>query len=247
MRVEVYSMKGSSRSPVAPIPHYVDLLPAPASSGASGGSGGDAAKETTTPGTVLYHDKYFNPSIGAGIPNTEFSLVGTQAGAADSIEIRITNLEAQESLTVTLVPQKFGFRVKVADSLMFVKRLGVNSAAKAAGVDAFNFGPSPGVTYGGTYLDRGNGFVRFLQPGIGINVLFTKWSDPAFDVSTGQFAAGTKASDIQTGMGAQFSLFGDVLQFTYGWNLQVEQKRPYFGIGVSFVNISTKIAGLIAK
>ena len=246
LRVEVYSSKGPSRSPIAPIPHYAELLPAPAPVTESGGGGGTA----TTPapvGTIVYHDKYFNPAIGAGIPNTEFNLAGTQAGAADFIEIRVTNLMTQESLTTTLIPQKFGFHVKVTDSLMFVKRLGVNGSTKTTGVEAFNFGPSPGVTYGGTYLARRNGLVRFLQPGIGVNVLFTKWSDPAFDASTGLFVAGTKASDIQAGIGPQVSLFGNVLQFTYGWNLHAEQKRQYFGIGVSFVNMATKLTSLIAK
>lgn len=238
VRVEAYSTKGSSRSPIAPIPHYVDLLPAPQ----------DATTETTTQGTIVYHDKYFNPAIGAiGIPNTEFSLAGTQAGSADSVEIRITNLMTQESLITTLIPQKFGLHMKVTDSLMFIKRLGVNDSARTAGVETFNFGPAPGVTFGGTYWARKNGLVRFLQPGVGVNVLFTKWGDPALDISTGQFVKGTKASDIQTGMGAQFSLFNNVLQFTYGWNLQADQKRSYVGIGVSFVNVATKIGSLITK
>jgi len=247
LRVEVYSSKGPSRSPIAPIPHYADLLPAPAPASSSAGGGAPTTSETTTAGTIVYHDKYFNPAIGAGTPDTEFNLAGTQAGAADFIEIRVTNLMTQESLTTTLIPQRFGFHAKITDSLMFVKRLGVNNTTKTTGVEAFNFGPSPGVTYGGTYLARGNGLVRFLQPGFGVNVLFTKWSDPAFDASTGLFVAGTKASDIQTGIGPQVSLFGNVLQFTYGWNLHAEQKRQYFGIGVSFVNMATKLTSLVAK
>jgi len=153
----------------------------------------------------------------------------------------------QQSLTVTLTPQKFGFRVRVTDSLMFIKRLGVSKADRMAGVEDFNFGPSPGVTYGGTYFARENALLRFLQPGAGINVLFTKWGNPAFDISTGQFVPGTKAGDIQTGLGGQASLFGNIIQFTFGANLQVEQKRRYFGVGVSFVNLTTKVAGLISR
>ena len=246
IRVEAYSTKGSSRTPIAPIPHYVDLNPGAASTTADPAA--PAASETISSGTVVYHDKFFNTAIGAGvIPNTEITLRGSQAEAADSVELRITNLVTQQSLIVTLTPQKFGFRTKVSDSLMFVKRLGISTSDRANGVEDFNFGPSPGVTYGGTYLPRGNNFVRFLQPGLGINVLFTKWGEPAFDISTGQFLAGTQASDIQTGLGGQFSLFGNVLQFTYGANLQVDHKRSYFGIGVSFVNLTSKISGLISK
>jgi hypothetical protein len=237
VRVEVYTQKGSSRSPVAPLPHYVDLVPPPAA-----GSPGDAA------GTVVYHDKYYNPEIGAAIvPSTEFMLRGTQAGSADSIEIRVTNLMTQESVLVILIPRQFGFRVRVSDSLMFVKRLGVGAADRAAGIEPFNFGPSPGVTYGGTYLARKNALARFLQPGVGINLLFTRWGQPSFDLATGKFVNGTNGSNIQVGLGCQWSLFGNVLQFTYGANLHVDQKRQYFGIGVSFVNLSSKIAGLIGK
>ncbi len=241
VRVEVYTSKGTSRSPVAPIPHYVDLLPAPAGSTSAGA-------EATTAGTIVYHDKYCNPSIGATtIPNTEFNLRGTQAGDADFIEIRVTNLMTQESLVTTLIPRKFGFRIKVTDSLMFIKRLGISTADRTAGIAAVNFAPSPGVTYGGTYYPRGNAILRFLQPGVGINVLFTKWGDPAFDVGSGQFVKGTSASDIQFGLGGQCSLFGDVLQFTYGANLNADQKRQYVGIGISFVNLTSKITSLISK
>src|SRR5438128_7728223 len=75
IRVEVYSTKGSSRTPIAPVPHYVDLNPGAASQTA--GTNAPAASETTSSGTVVYHDKFFNPAIGAGvIPNTEIALRG---------------------------------------------------------------------------------------------------------------------------------------------------------------------------
>ena len=77
--------------------------------------------------------------------------------------------------------------------------------------------------------------------------MFTKWDNPSFDVSTGQFIPGTKGSDIQTAMGGQVTLFGNVIQLGYGANLQVDEKRAYFGVGVSFVNLTTKLAGLISK
>jgi hypothetical protein len=130
---------------------------------------------------------------------------------------------------------------------MFIKRLNVSSADRKAGISDFNFGPSPGVTYGGSYFARKNSLLRFLQPGIGINVIFTKWDNPAFDISTGQFVSGTKSSDIQTALGGQLSLFGNVIQVGYGANLNVDQKRSYFGVGVSFVNLTTKVAGLLTK
>ena len=50
---------------------------------------------------------------------------------------------------------------------------------------------------------------------------------------------------MNIGLGVQFSLFNNVLLFSYGANLQAEQNRGYFGIGVSFINLSTRIAQLI--
>src|SRR5439155_22242744 len=111
----------------------------------------------------------------------------------------------QEALKITLIPQSLGFHFKVSDTLMFVKRLGIGSKEQQAGISDFNFGPSPGVAYGGTYFARKNAFLRFLQPGAGISVLFTKWDNPGFDVGTGQFVPGTKSSDIQTAFGGQLT------------------------------------------
>jgi hypothetical protein len=108
---------------------------------------------------------------------------------------------------------------------MFLKRLGVSKTDQANGVEDFNFDPSPGFTYGGTYLSRGNNLARFLRPGIEINVTFTNWKEPSFDLATGQFIKGTSSTSIQTARGIQFSLFNDVLQFTNGANLQVKQDR----------------------
>jgi hypothetical protein len=251
VRVEAYSIKGSSRSPIAPVPHYVELLPSPvpaAASSAAGGGGGTEGNAPAPAGTIVYHDKNFNPDEGAAIiPDTDIRLAGTQAGAADFVEIIVTNIQTQQSLDVLLTPRVFGFHFKVSDTVMFVKRLGIGSQEKAAGISDFNFGPSPGVCYNGTYFARKNALVRFLQPGGGITLLFTNWGNPAFDLTTGQFVAGTKSSDIQTALGGQLTFFGNVVQLGYGANLQVDQKRQYFSVGLSFVNLTTKLSGLIAK
>jgi hypothetical protein len=234
IRLEAYSVRGTSRTPIAPIHPYVDQYIPPKS------DPGDS-------GTIVYHDKDFNPSQFASVPDADITLLGTEAATADSIDLRIININTQEVLHFILIPQSFGFHFKVSDTLMFVKRLGIGTKEKQAGISDFNFGPAPGVAYGGTYFARKNAFMRFLQPGAGINVMFTKWDNPSFDVSTGQFVPGTKGSDIQTAMGGQLTLFGNVIQLGYGANLQVDQKRAYFGVGVSFVNLTTKLAGLISK
>jgi hypothetical protein len=252
VRLEAYAIKGSSRTPIAPIPPYVDSFSPPgqatnAEANAAPDSGNASSSTTQAQGTIVYHDKSFDPDHFAVVPDTNIALPGSAAASADSIELRIVNLRTQESLIIVIIPQTFGFHFKPSDTLMFVKRLGIGSAQQKAGISDFNFGPAPGVAYGGTYLARKNAFLRFTQPGAAISVLFTSWNNPAFDISTGQFVPGTKSGDIQTALGGQLTLFANVIQVGYGANLQVDQKRAYFGVGVSFVNLTTKIAGLISK
>jgi len=247
IRIEAYSIRGTSRTPITPLHPYIDRFSPPDQPAAPTNTSDAGNTPTQGTGTIVYHDKFFDPDRFAIVPDTDLTLLGSEAASADSIELRIVNLRTQEALKIILIPQVFGFHFKVSDTLMFVKRLGIGTKEKQAGISDFNFGPSPGVAYGGTYLARKNAFLRFVQPGAAISVLFTKWDNPAFDVSTGQFVAGTKASDIQTAFGGQFTLFNNVIQIGYGANLQVDQKRAYFGVGVSFVNLTTKLAGLISK
>lgn len=251
LRVEAFAHEGSSMIPIAPIPYYVAETPsAPAGSPAVGGSGSGAhSGQSTSSGSLqyTYYEKYFNPSIHAIPPSTYIELRGSPFAKADYIRIDVVNLETLESLDVTVVPEQFGFRTSTTDTVMFVRRLGITSADLKAGLDQVNFAPTPGVAYGGIYIARGHGLRRLLSPGIGMNVLFLTWSDPAFDLATGQFTSGTKESNIQIGMGIQGSLFSGVLQFTYGWNLNAQEKRAYVGIGISFVNLASKLGDLTAR
>ena len=47
---------------------------------------------------------------------------------------------------------------------------------------------------------------------------------------------------MNIGMGFQFSLFNNILMFSYGANLQAQRSRWYYGIGLSFVQLGGKIA-----
>jgi hypothetical protein len=238
IRIEVTAVRTASQNPVAPILNYVESVSVPPP--AAGPAGAPAAT------SIHYHDRSYNPAINSVVPNTEFDLRALGISDADEIVVSIRNIENANVLLLHLYPRQFGLRPKASDTLMFVKRLGVSKADVANGISTFNFGPSPGVTYGGTFYARKNPFLRFLEPGIGITVLFTKWDSQAFDVATGQFVPGTKSSDIQTAVGGQVSFFSGVVQVGYGANLQVDQKRQYFSLGLSFVNLTTKISGLLS-
>lgn len=240
IRLQVYAISGTSRTAVAPIPNYVESVPGGTPPAAAAGPNSSAAS------TIVNHDHSYNLNVSSRVPNTVFDLQASGVSSADQIEVDITNVETREQLIVFLIPRTFGLHAKVSDTVMFVKRLGISQLDQKNGISAFNFGPAPGVTYGGTYYARKNEFIRFLQPGGGITVLFTKWNSTAiYNASTGQFIPGTTSSDIQTALGGQLSIFGGVLQAGYGANLQVDQKRQYFSLGLSFVNLATKISGLI--
>jgi hypothetical protein len=90
-------------------------------------------------------------------------------------------------------------------------------------------------------------FLSGLAPGIGVNTTFMSFTDARdFDVSTNQFTK-TSATTFQLGVGPAVSLFNNALQFTYGWNLNVDQRRRYFGIGFGFVEVGKTLAGFVKK
>ena len=226
IRVEIFLIRDATVSRVAPLDNYLS-------------GNGDS---------ITYHDRPYNPSsMLTVVPDTYFNLRRLNLETGDQIEIRITNRSTQESLVKLLSPRPFGFNIRVADSLLLLKRISVSNEDREEGVAAFNFGPAPGVTYSGVFLHRDNRFVRFLRPGIGFNVSFTDWDDPALDIATGKFAKGTKSNDVEIGMGILVSFFDNALQLSYGFNLHVEKRRQYVGVGVSFVNISSRVSSLLEQ
>jgi hypothetical protein len=239
IRLAVFALRGSTLSEIAPIPNYVDSTPQPPAPKSPTGSTGGSA--------ITYHDKTFDPSASSTVPATYLDLESLGIADADKITVVIRNIETAQEISIQLYPRKFGLRAKASDTVMFVKRLGVGKTDVTNGINEFNFGPSPGVVYGGTYFARDCAIMRFLQPGVGVDVLFTKWDNPAFDIATGKFVPGTQGSDIQIAVGGQISLFDGVVQAGYGANLQVDRKRQYFSLGFSFINLTSKIAGLVGK
>ena len=97
-------------------------------------------------------------------------------------------------------------------------------------------------------------FYSALAPGIGINVSLMNFSnndfDPSIKDSQGNVVGGfktTTSGSIQVGTGVSASLFSNALQFTYGWNLSVGDKRSYWGIGFGFIEIGQEIAKVAKK
>jgi len=97
-------------------------------------------------------------------------------------------------------------------------------------------------------------FLSALAPGIGMNVSLMNFSandfDPSVKNAAGQVVGGfrtTTSSSIQVGAGLTASLFANAVQVTHGWNLNVSEKRAYWGIGFGFVQIGQEIAKVAKK
>jgi hypothetical protein len=185
--------------------------------------------------------------ISGFLPDAVIDLTSAALATGDQVRVRITNLSTQESIDKLLMVANFGIIGEVKDSFFFLNRLGVSAKEPVEGVDNVNFGPAPGVTYLWTVSVRKHNLWRILRPSFGVNVSFTDWDDPAFNQATGQFAPGTNAGDIEITTGLVSGVFDGIVQFTYGWNLNVDQKRTYFGLGFSFVNVVDRLGKLIPK
>lgn len=227
IRVEAFQTKDGDRDRIAQIDHYVSKK-----------------ERKTNDGVRIDFEFTDRPSDGQedcfhGIPDTTLDPNRFEEKNVDHIEIHVTNRRTNERIIRTITPRKLGFRVRTTDSVLFLKRL---NSSKEEGVAAVNFAPSPGVTFGGTYLVRKNRLFRALRPGIGLNATFLNWKDPTYDSNTKRYLPNTRGSDVNIGMGVQFSLLNNVLMFSYGANLQAEKSRFYYGIGLSFVQLGGKIA-----
>lgn len=182
-----------------------------------------------------------------GAPSAFINLNELGAKPGDRIYLKITNIRDQSDLDYVADIAEFGWNLRVTDTLLLLRRLGVDPAEEGAGVKPVNFRPAPGVSFGWVYTSRKKGLLRALAPGVGYAVSFTDWNDPAFDPAAGQFVKGTDANKIEVASGPIFTLFDNTLQFSYGWNLNVRQDRTYVAVGFSFFKFSEKLTSYIKQ
>jgi hypothetical protein len=79
-------------------------------------------------------------------------------------------------------------------------------------------------------------------------------SFPQFTETTTTITPGSPPSVVSTqsskvfdvGAGPVVTLFNGALQFSYGWDLNVEKRRTYVGIGFGFVKVIEKLQTLAA-
>jgi hypothetical protein len=190
------------------------------------------------------------------------SLTENQAKDGDRLTITVQSVPSSSTtggipVVFEVAVKKFGAKIQLSPSFLFVRRLHVRdtdvnppSTSINGPLNRVNFAPSPGMTFGIAYFKRGNSgwdkFERGLGPGAGINVTFMNYNDPGFDLTKNQFT-NTSGTNAQIGAGLIGSLFDDKIQVTYGWNLNVERARAYFGVGFGFIEIGKELAKYIPK
>ena len=190
------------------------------------------------------------------------SLPDYQAKDGDRLTITVESLPADSTsggvpVVFQITIKKYGAKIQWSPSLLFIRRLRVTDAeatpptgSTAAPINRVNFAPSPGMTFGVAYFKRGqrggDKFLRALGPGLGMNVTFMNFNDPSFDLATSKFV-NTTGTNVQVGAGAIGSLFDNKIQFAYGWNLNVEHRRNYFGVGFGFIEIGKELTKYIGK
>jgi hypothetical protein len=73
-----------------------------------------------------------------------------------------------------------------------------------------------------------------------MNVTFMNFNDPSFDLGTSKFV-NTTGTNVQVGAGVIGSSFDNKIQFTYGWNLNVDRRRKYFGAASALSKLGRNI------
>jgi len=170
------------------------------------------------------------------------------------------------TLTLRLTVREFGLVQQITDSFLFLRREGAEASELAepdtdvSATDVprdVDFEPTPGASLTWTYRPREdgnwlNGFMRFLQPGFGVNVSFPRFG--TLDVETEEI--GTEAdpdtattvvedNGLDLAVGALVSLFDGAVMVTLGTPLTSRAEGRgsnfYWGLGFSFVNVAERL------
>ncbi|MEE9553934.1 MAG: hypothetical protein V3W18_06510 [candidate division Zixibacteria bacterium] len=205
------------------------------------------------------------------LKDTEFHIASSGAKSGDVITLILANGKPGSNNyrehRIRLHVRDFGFSLKTSDTLLMIKRLNVGSiqddeligSVMEGSADSrevpldYNYVPTAGVTFGGTYYARRSkwhGIPAFIKPGLGINVSFPRfgskiasYSAIAVDDTTIERSISIDESSnvVDLAMGLALTLFDNTIILTYGRNLTSEKKQDYWGIGFNFL----KIAGVV--
>ncbi|MEK6210060.1 MAG: hypothetical protein AABM64_06760 [Pseudomonadota bacterium] len=126
---------------------------------------------------------------------------------------------------------KFGLVSKWSGNLIFVKREGEGET----GDPKINFDPAPGLSWTLHYVpltgetsSAGDKAWKFLNPGAGLSLAALDFEDKG----------------VQLGIGVHLTLFNDLLQLGYGYNLNAGSDPQYIFIGIGFTEGINQLSGM---
>ena len=194
----------------------------------------------------------FNKVLVKIPPDAFIDITRLEVGNGDRLYLKITDTLSRNTLNYITDIATFGFDTQIIDSFLLLHRSGIKDGEtgetgetgeerKEGNLQKINFRPAPGTTFSWVYRGRSR-WLRILTPGIGYNVSFTDWGDTVFDGTNVD-----QGSLVEIATGGIVSLFDNALHLTWGWNLNVESKRRYFGIGFSASNLGERFGNLFSN
>lgn len=191
-----------------------------------------------------------NRAAPGDVITIEIEARGSEAenrGAIGKFEIRVKN---------------FGWKVSETDSVMFIKRIAVNSAdaARTPALKEVRFRPAPGFNLLANYYTRGSTGLEkkdaatyapltdefYQMPKASTGHLIGRAISPGFGVNASLLSYDDKGP-FQLGVGPIVTLFDNRISATYGWNLMVDKRRTYWGLGFSFLRVGKDVVGYFNK
>jgi len=156
------------------------------------------------------------------VTDTSLELIRTDRRENDIIELSAKLTSDGESIDSQRFFKicKFGLHTKVSGNVIFVDRVSTPPGEKEN-----NFVAAPAVSYIYRYRSREQSrsgeIWNFFNPGLGLNAA----------------ALNFQSGGVELGVGGVFTLFSDILQFGYGYNLQVDSDNEYIFIGLGITEL----------
>lgn len=160
--------------------------------------------------------------IMPALPPAVMSMDGTGASVDDALHVTVAETGTGQEFTVRVPVQEQRTHIGLTDSFLFIKRLRPSRhVPDGVNIQAVNFEATPGITHRLQFSLGSPSQRRWLSFGVGYNVSFIDWG----------------GEDKGIGAGPIVTFMDDALQLTFGWALNAQAARMYYGVGFSVVGI----------
>jgi hypothetical protein len=162
------------------------------------------------------------------IVNTELSIGGSPADRDDRVVLFVELLRTEGTTDVVaagheqeIAVERIGLNGRVGAHVVFAKR----HHEPGGGVPETNFEAAPAASWTLHLRARGDGFFpsfwNTVDPGLGLNVAALQFENDG----------------VEIGAGPHVTILGDLLQAGYAWNLNVDEDRGYFFVGIGLTEL----------